>query len=109
MTGKIDDGHLPDEQAWDRAARAGQRTAHNALIGLLSRRLERDDNTYNTIAVLVGALTETARLLGGTAAIIGYLEGGQRNFEESAIAYVRGAMRGKEEPIDESGAPWGSA
>ncbi len=91
------------DEAWEIAGEAGRKTVIEALRDKMRRRLERGDSEKNLMALLIGGLSGIAQIMATRA-----LPEKAALMEEIALAYVRGAMRGGDGPVNTDGSPFDS-
>jgi hypothetical protein len=95
---------LPDTAAWDRIAKAGDRAVRKAITPAVMRAAKREAGPYAALAVGMGALVAVGNLLRVVT-----MGGDQRVVEEMTAAYLRGALRGADEPLNADGTPYTGA
>lgn len=95
---------LPPEADWDRWGNLGNETVRKAITKAALRVTTRDNSTFASLAVALGALTASGDLI---AALTRH--GNQRVTETMAVAYLRGALRGKPGPVNEDGSDYKGA
>lgn len=94
--------HTEDE--WQRAAQIGEDMVRKYIAPLMLRRLNRGAHAADPVAIALGVLTATSRLLVSLsdpahpeAAMI---------IEHAALCTVRGGLRGADVPIEDDGTPY---
>jgi hypothetical protein len=94
----------PDPDAWDRAAKAGEAAVRRAVGNAALRQIKRAAGPYADLGVALGALVATGDLIRGLTA-----GGNQRVTETMAAAYLLGALRGADQPLNPDGSPYTGA
>lgn len=91
-----------DIEAWNRAAKLGERILRDAIEPRIKRRLDRGAQGVDIIPMFVGAASEAARA-------IGLMAGPEflREAEADLVAHIRGVMRDLEGPVNEDGSKHG--
>ena len=93
-----DHDELGSAEAWEAAARAGEQAVRRAIGNAAIRKMKQKAGPYADLGVAVGALVA----VGGMIAVV--TKGGdQRVAEEMAMAYLRGALRGDDQPLNADG------
>lgn len=92
-----------EESAWSRNAAVGTKLVREAMEERVRRRIERGATGVDLMAIYVGAVVECGRVIGALAQ-----PGGLDVVESCIVAYVRGAIRGLDGPVDEDGSKRGN-
>lgn len=100
----ISDRALPDAAAWDRVAKRGDRAVRSALTETALRLAKREAGPHAPLAVGLGALVAVGEFL----AVI-TKNGSARVTEELSMAYLRGALRGADKPLNADGSDYTGA
>lgn len=99
---------LPDDltpEQWDRATQIGAKTLLSAMSDRINRRLERNADPREYVALLTGALVQLAELM--RASLEDRSPENLRMAEDYLVAYVRGVMRDLDGPVNEDGSRYG--
>lgn len=97
---------LPPEEQWQRASKVGERVIRTAIQEKIMRRLQRGAHPYDALAMMFGAMTSLAQ---ATRALSKGTPEATSVLEQNILAYVRGAIRGLDGPVNEDGSPFTGA
>ena len=92
---------LDTEVGWQRHCEAGERAARKLFGNAALRQIKRRHSDIAALGVGVGGLVALGEMLRGTCE-----PHGLRVMEDVALAYLRGAIRGTDGPVNPDGTPY---
>jgi hypothetical protein len=91
----------PTAEEWEGSCQAGEMAVKAAIADAALQRIRVDSSGYGDVGVALGALVAIGALLRGIG------EGGSQHvMENMAMAYLRGALRGTEGPVNADGSDY---
>ena len=91
---------MPSAEEWERCCQQAETAVRNALNGLGLREARKAQRpSYSLLMLAMGSLVASADLL----KLLADGGGDRRVVEEMAVAYVRGGIRGLDDPVQADG------